>query len=515
MGAMTPGADAAARTTGASVMRGGAWTALSHVVPQLYTLAVSIAAARFLGPADFGRLSFITFVASSVLLVLTSGPALALMRAVAESAGARRDDVARGLTAWAWRANAIAALLGGGGLVVAAIFGSRPQLAWALAGLFAALGVLQSVGNAVLLGVQRFRAAALIGLMTGGATVPVTIAVLAAGGGIAGVFAVESAVVAANFFWTALLARRALRATGTDHSLPRELKRSVAKFAGWTTLGALITLVVWKRSEFVFLAHYADDVEIGLYSIAFALVTAIATLPERLSSVLVSAFATLRGAGADERIRWGYSRSLRLLVSVSFPLTAGALAVGPALIRAVYGADYHRAGEALMIMVAVIPFLAVSSIASSLMSGLDDARTPLLAGVFAAVLNIALAFALVPPFEALGAAGANTGAQIAATGALYVGARRYAGGADWRPAELARCALASAACALAAVGVLALLDGVLGVLAAIAAGAVVFLALALVIRPLSADDATWLDGHLGAVAGGWAGRVIRRAGGVK
>ena len=33
--------DAAARMTGATVVRGGAWTATSHVVPQLYVLALS------------------------------------------------------------------------------------------------------------------------------------------------------------------------------------------------------------------------------------------------------------------------------------------------------------------------------------------------------------------------------------------------------------------------------------------------------------------------------------------
>src|SRR5687767_7194859 len=111
---MTPAADAAAQTTGATVMRGGAWTAASHVLPQLYAVAVSIAAARFLGPSDFGRQSFIAFVALSAHLVLTSGIALALMRSVAEALGRQRPDEARGLIAWAWRIQSLAALLGGG-----------------------------------------------------------------------------------------------------------------------------------------------------------------------------------------------------------------------------------------------------------------------------------------------------------------------------------------------------------------------------------------------------------------
>ena len=409
---MTPAADQAAQTTGASVMRGGAWTALGHVVPQLYVVAISIAGARFLGPSDFGRQSFIAFVSLSVLLVLTSGMGLALMRTVAEALGRERPDEALGVVGWAWRLQLAGAALGGGGLLVAAALGARPPGAWAFAGAFVAFGTLQTVANAILLGAQHFRSAALVGAVTGAAMVPLIIGVLAAGGGITGMFAVEAVVAAANLLWTWLLARRVLH--GTPTRVP-ELRRGALRFAGWTTLSALVTLVVWRRSEFLFLAHYSTDGQIGLYSIAFATVTAISAIPEQLSSVLVSAFATLRGAAAAERISSGFARSLRLVVLASLPITAGAAAVGPELLTVVYGEDFREAGTALLIMVGVIPFLAVGSIAAALMSGYDDARTPLLAGAFAAVINVALAVVLIPRYDATGAALANAGAQLAAT----------------------------------------------------------------------------------------------------
>jgi hypothetical protein len=40
---------AAARTTGASVVRGGIWNLVARVLPQVYVLIISVAAARFLG----------------------------------------------------------------------------------------------------------------------------------------------------------------------------------------------------------------------------------------------------------------------------------------------------------------------------------------------------------------------------------------------------------------------------------------------------------------------------------
>jgi len=502
--------DAAARTTGATVVRGGVWTALSHVVPQLYVLALTIAAARFLTPSEYGRQSFISFIAVSVLLVLTSGMALALMRAVAEAVGAGRTADALAIVAWAWRVQAVTGIVGGSALVIAALLGADPEAAWVLAGAFVTLGALQSVANAVLLGVQRFRTAATIGLTTGAVMVPVAIGVFAAGGGIVGLFAVEAAVTAVNLVCSAVLARRAL---GSPTGRIRvDVRRATLGFAGWTTANALVTLVVWRRSEFLFLAHYSTDVQIALYSIAFASVAAIAAVPERLSEVLVSAFATLRGADASERIRTGFSRSLRLLTMAALPLTAGMAAVGPDLIRLAYGDEYREAGTVLLVMVGVIPFLAVSSICVSFLSGLGDARTPLVAGLFAAVVNIVLAFVLVPRYDALGAGLANAGAQVAATAALYAAARRVSGPVDWHLASIARVAVAAGACAAASVAVLSVIDGPVGLVLAIAAGAISFTAPALALRALSGEDAAWLDGHFGHLLGGRAGALVRRAG---
>jgi O-antigen/teichoic acid export membrane protein len=196
----------------------------------------------------------------------------------------------------------------------------------------------------------------------------------------------------------------------------------------------------------------------------------------------------------------------------TLPLTAGLAAVGPELLRLVYGDEYREAGTVLLAVVGVVPFLAVSSISVSFLAGLGDARTPLIAGLFAAVVNVALAFALVPRYDALGAGLANTGAQVAATVALYAAARRASGPVEWRPASLVRGVAAAAACALASVGVLSAISGPGGLVLAIAAGAVAFTALALALRALSTDDAAWLDGHFGHLLGGRAGALIRRAG---
>jgi len=113
------GADAAAATTGASVLAGGVWKTASTLVPQFYVLAQSVVAARFLGPRGMGVQSFIAFVEIAVVTFVSGGLSLSLMRYIGETRGRSREQALGGLVRWAWRVLGLGAVPGGGALVVA------------------------------------------------------------------------------------------------------------------------------------------------------------------------------------------------------------------------------------------------------------------------------------------------------------------------------------------------------------------------------------------------------------
>ena len=202
------------------------------------------------------------------------------------------------------------------------------------------------------------------------------VAVLAAGGGIVGMFAVEGAVAIVNLAWIGTVASRHFRRLAAKSEPAPDLERAALRFAGLTTIGALLTFVVWKRSEFFFLAHYSSDAQIALYSIAFAVVTAVVVLPERLAIVATPVFARLRGAEDAVGIREGFGRTLRLMVLAMLPLAAGIVAVGPLFLELIYGDEYADVGPVLMILAAGLPFSAVSVASTSLLAGLEDAVRP-------------------------------------------------------------------------------------------------------------------------------------------
>src|SRR5438105_3482580 len=82
--------------------RGSLWNTASRLIPQAYSLGISVAAARFLGPDAMGRQSFIAFIELSSAQLFTGGLSLALMRNIGEALGAGQGRAVRGLLRWAW-----------------------------------------------------------------------------------------------------------------------------------------------------------------------------------------------------------------------------------------------------------------------------------------------------------------------------------------------------------------------------------------------------------------------------
>lgn len=504
------GYDAAGATSGAGVLRGGMWSSFSRVLPQSYVLIQSAVAARYLGVDGMGRQSFIGFVQLSLTLLFGLGLNGALVRYVAETLGQRRSEAARGLVNWVLRVELVAAAVGLGVFAIIGAFSSDLRTAWLLAGVACAFGVLNHVPYAVLSGAQRWREFAIISLVVGTVGTSSTVAILALGGGITGIFAVQAVVTAFSLLWTTSLCRKTLREVAPRSGPTGDLRRKMIRFAAVNWLGFALSLIVWRRSEFFFLARYSTDTQIGLYSVSFAAVAALVSSLDAISMVIAPAVATLSGAGAEERIRSGFSRAVRLVLYLTLPMTAGALAVGPAALRVIYGSSYRGAASPLLIMLVIFPTLPLLNLASSMLWGLGRVKTWLIVCAFASVVNLSLDFILIPHFGATGAALANSGAQVSAAVAIVISACRSVGPVNWQVPALVRSSVAALAAGVAGWLGVSWVSGPLGVLAGIAGGLVAYAFTAAQVRVLPRDDAAWLEASFGKYLGGRVGRALRR-----
>ena len=503
------GADAVL-PTGGEVLAGGIWTGISRFVPQVYTLVLSVVAARFLGPAGMGRQSFIAFVEASAIFACTAGLPFALSRYAARSLGAGRPHEVRLLLRWAWRLEALGAAVAGATLIAAGVAGATPQAAWVFAGVAASLSVLYAVPSTLLVAVRDWRRAAMVPIATGLLATVSTVVVLISGGGIVGMFAVEAAVAAVGLAVVGVLSRQAMRRLPPgDASSSRLDLPDIRRYTLVVSLTAALDYVVWRRTEFYFLAHYSTSTQIALYSIPFAAVTALVRLPDPISRVVAPTVATLSGAGERQRIRVGFGRGMRLLLVASLPLTAGAIAVGPKTLELVYGSDYSGTGTVLRVLLIPFPLLCLLGLASAVVMALGKLKFNALTMLFAAALNVGLDIALIPHHGAVGAAVANACAQVAGSAPMIVYAMVTIGGKVFPSRFFLKAVVVAAGTGLAAFALEKSLGGVAGVLLGIAVGVAAFIALSRLLRVLPSGDAAWLDEAAGSRLRGAVGKACR------
>ncbi|HYI60701.1 MAG TPA: oligosaccharide flippase family protein [Acidimicrobiales bacterium] len=485
---------------------GGLWVVASVVVPNLYVGVLSVAIDATLGAGGLGRQSVIAFAATAAITLAGSGGFIALVRSVASTHASHDRAGARHLVRWGARLHGVTGASAAALVALPALWDDDLRAAWLLAAVVTLLGTMQMVPAAVLIGCRRWREANVVGLVTGAAAVPATILVLRAGGGVAGVFAVEAVMIAVNLTVAALLARRAL-AGADDGARPRP--EPPWRFAALSAVGVTMTVVVWRRSELLVLAALASDEEVARYSVAFGLSAILLALSERCSTVMTSTFSGLAGDGAGP-LRAAGARALRVLTVAMLPVTAWTAALGPAAIRVVYGDEYHRSGAVLLVMLTTMALLPLWTVSAAVLAARGDATSPLLAGLGACVLDLVVAVPLVAAHGALGAALASVLGQLTTIGALWVVARRRVGPIPVHVASTLRAAGVAAGSGGVGWCVVVLMGGPIGLAAGVVATLSAAAVLAGVFRPLTWDDASWLSNALGARAKARTAALLHR-----
>lgn len=485
------------RATGTRALSGTVWGTLQQLVPQLYTLAQSIAVARFLTVSDMGLQSFIAWCALGGTFLWSRSVPVALARSVAHAAGRSRPDLIKGLVARSVVAEVAAATATTVVLIGVGSLRGDALLPWALASAASAATLLRNTPQAFLRGIQRWRDASVVGLATGAVGTVAIVAVLAAGGGISSIFAVQAVVGAVSTAWAWTLAfprlrrvRSAAEADRVDAPLPRD--SGFAKLASSGFVLALFTFVVWQRSEFVLLERYSDTRQIALFSIGFGAIGALARIPLGAATAVTPSVANLLATGDDEVVRRGFVRSSLLLAAVVLPLTAAAITVLPDVVVAVYGERYRDAGVVTAVMAAALPAAAAYQLGVAVMQGVGRLRGVLLATAIAAVVDVALGVALIPESGASGAAVASLAAQSSLGVWVFVVAARALGVAAVDLVALWRPTVAAAAGGAAAAASLVTIDGWGGTVGAAVAVSIAVVLMCRTIGLVPAADIDWL-----------------------
>ena len=210
-------------------------------------------------------------------------------------------------------------------------------------------------------------------------------------------------------------------------------------------LHALLGLLIFNV-DFFFLRAFRDSATVGRYAAAYTLISFVLNLGVAYGMSLLPAITRLSGDPSGERAL--YDKAMAQAFAAALPIAVGGALVAAGIMGVVFGSAYAPAAAPLRVLLCTLPVALARSVAQAALIARGRQDQVLRSVAWAAVVNIALNFALIPRYGMVGAAASTlitetvrtilSLAYVAREGLPLPPARRF-----WR-AALAAAAMAAA-----------------------------------------------------------------------
>jgi PST family polysaccharide transporter len=455
-----------------NVVSNALWNGARSAVGLAIGFATSILIARTLGAASFGELAYVVWAVTTLTAVVGLGFPMTLMKFAADAdVAGGRPAVAGLLDASLARAAGAAAVAGGVLVGAAAVLplGMTPAHAL-LAALTVVPGALAACYGGAINGLQDYRPTTRASIAVSLGQLALSVLVLARGGRVTALLAVNLACAAVTLVW---LRRDARAMVGRAAPGRAGCPRPVARYAATMLVLTLLDAIVWKRAEVVFLARWWGPVAVARFSLAAGIAEKAMRIPHALYGTLFPAFSHLAARGDHDAVEALLRRGLRLISLVIVPVGLLVAAVAEPLVAVLYGAGYSGVAGPLAAMMLVNVVGATTGVLVMALYGTGQQRVLMIRDGTGAVVNLALNLTLTARWGVWGAVAAHTTAQLVSAAIVWwhVG-RRFA--LPPLLAPLPRVLAAGLATAALAWLVIDLVHGVAGLAAGLAMGGVAY-----------------------------------------
>ena len=472
-----------------TIAKNTGWYSVENIVSAVVTVITSIAIARTLGPTKTGYIIYVGYVASVVGNLGSFGIPAATRKYMAEFIGMGDKGTARLIFFRTLALQAGLASLATLAIIVWVFQDANAQ--FRLAAVLIALSIWPSMVNYVpaqangatenlATNVPGSIVSAFVYLFTILATVIFHWGVTGIG---AALFLMRSADFLVRFFPT----MRRIAAWNTTHVLPNGLRKRMVGYAWQSVATMLLALIVWERCEVLLLKSLCADIrQVAFYSIAFTFGNYLL-----LSSTIFGAAASTTifvQLGRDKsRMPQLMASSFRYLVLKSIPLHFIAVALAAPALLLLYGTRY--AGAAMVVTIAPLLCMPKAFLApiQSLLQSAERQSYVILATVLAGIVDIGVAWTLIPVHGAVGACIGSGAAQITAVGIMWaIGIYLYKVQLPW--VFLAKVASISTLAALSAHFIAVGLAPLWGIMFGGSASLVILFGLFYLLRVLEPED---------------------------
>jgi O-antigen/teichoic acid export membrane protein len=433
------------------IARNTGWYGLENVISSVVTMITSIAIARTLGPSKMGYIIYVAWIASVVSSLGSLGIPSTTQKYMAEFIGMGDRGTARYIyfrTLYLQIGLATLATIG----ILFWVLGDA-SADYKLASSLVVLSIWPSMVNSI-------SAQANVSMEEMSTNLPASVisilvflvAILATvifKWGVIGVGASMLLTRLVDFLVRLFPTIKRILAWETTHVQPEGLRARMIAFSWQSVASMIVAMIVWDRSEFFLLKHLSADIrQVAYYSVAFS-------MAERL---LITSAVFGSATGATIFAQYGRDKSklpaitastFRYLALSSIPVHFISSALALPVLLLLYGNQYK--GAALVVTLAPLLCMPKAFIGpvQSLLQSSERQSYVIAATVVAGIVDIGVAWYLIPAHGAVGACIGSGAAQVVAVGIMWaVGIHLYDIKLPWF--QVTKITIASVAAALTA-----------------------------------------------------------------
>jgi len=269
-------------------------------------------------------------------------------------------------------------------------------------------GTLKTIQRAVFIAHQRVEFVTYTTLVSRILSVSASLWLLTHGYGVVGlvvVFVIEQYLVVICYFYFINRFIAALH-WEFEFSFALVLIREMKTFAALSILAGL-----FAQPEVILLSLVSDEAEVGFYSAALKVVNLCHFLPQ---IAMTNVFPVLSHSYhlADRKFRIIQEKSIKYLLAISLPLTAGTIAASESIIDLLYGPGFGPSVAALQVLAWGIPLSALISVFWRVLAARNQQGLDLRARIITIFARMGSGCLLISPLASLGAAMSTTASLL-------------------------------------------------------------------------------------------------------
>ena len=434
-----------------TIARNTAWYGFENAISFVVGLSTSIAIARTLGPSKMGYIIYVIWIASVVSNLGGMGIPATTRKYMAEFLGGGDRGTARFIYFRTLQLQAVLATLATAGLLIWVLRDAAGEYKVASALIVlsiwpAMVNFISAQANVATEELSTNLPASVVSTIVFFIAVAATVILK---WGVIGFGASMLAMRLADFLVRIFPTVRRILAWETTHFFPDGLRQRMTAFAWQSVTSMIVALIVWDRSEFFLLKYLCPDIrQVSYYSVAFG-------LAERL---LISSVIFGSATGATIFAQYGRDKSrlselavssFRYLALTTIPVHFIFTALAVPALAVLYGPRYSGAAAVVTLAPLLCMPKAFIGPIQSLLQSTERQSYVITATILAGIVDISVAWALIPAHGAVGACIGSGTAQVVAVGLMWgVGMHLYKFRLPWL--LVAKIALSSILAALTA-----------------------------------------------------------------